>query len=256
MSISVLQITALTHHGRVHDGNEDTVAVDRWIRSEPMRVPYQWLLPLEFPVACIVADGMGGHAAGEIASQHVAIRLGAEARDVHDVQGISTLLQRINLELYDLMSLDPSRAGMGSTVVGIVVREGYLIWFNIGDSRLYEARDGYLTQISIDDSPECRAPSSKRQTGVLTQSLGGPRFLDGPIPHVGIVKDIVPSRWLLCSDGLTDMLDLEVMEACMNASDLEASILLIDAANEAGGGDNISAIILTIVCEDGLEVRY
>src|SRR5690554_1958657 len=106
----VVQITAFTHTGNLRDSNEDSIAVGQWVRNRSMTTPHQWRFALEDPICCVVADGMGGHAAGEIASQHVASRLGGHALERGDLQAMGSLLQAINAELYDLMKSDASRA--------------------------------------------------------------------------------------------------------------------------------------------------
>jgi serine/threonine protein phosphatase PrpC len=254
-TVATVQVTAFTHQGRVRDSNEDTIAVGPWVRNQPMSIPHQWRLALETPFLCLVADGMGGQAAGEIASQHVAVRLTQEASQITGTDQLGFLLQKINAELYELMAAEPSRVGMGTTVAGIVLLEGHLIWFNVGDSRMYLYRNGFLRQITVDDVPEAtrsREPSSKRQSSAITQSLGGTKAAQQPVPHLGTDNLAIPSRWLLCSDGITDMIDLDAMEACMAVPDLEAVTKLVSAAIKAGGEDNISAIILTITGEPGM----
>jgi serine/threonine protein phosphatase PrpC len=254
-SIAHVQITAFTHQGRVRDSNEDTIAVGSWVRNRSMSVPYQLRLALETPLICVVADGMGGHAAGEIASEHVAVRLSQEASQISDLEHLGSILQKINGELYELMKVEPSRVGMGTTVVGMILFQNSLIWFNVGDSRLYLHRNGFLRQISIDDVPNAVRsddPDSKRRVSAITQSLGGTKALQRPAPHAGMDNFAVPSRWLLCSDGLTDMVDLDTMEASMAMTDLEAVSKLVASAIGAGGGDNISAIILTVTSEESI----
>lgn len=248
----IVHITAFTHRGKVRDSNEDSIAVGQWVRNRSMATPHQWRFALEDPISCVVADGMGGHAAGEIASQHVASRLGQHVSERGDLPAMGSLLQEINAELYDLMKSDPSRAGMGSTVVGLRITQDGFVWLNVGDSRLYQHRNGFLRQISIDDVPEASKsidPNAPRRTSAITQSLGGTKAFQTPSPHLGVAELSVPSRWLLCSDGLTDMVGLDEMEACLAVDDLRAVSKLIHSAMEAGGDDNISIIIVNIVKE-------
>jgi serine/threonine protein phosphatase PrpC len=250
-----VQITAFTHQGLVRDCNEDTIAIGQWARNVPMSTPHQWRHAFEAPVICVVADGMGGQAAGEIASQHVATRLSQEVVHIANPEKLGAFLQTINSELYDLMSRDASHIGMGTTVVGVVLNRDHLIWFNIGDSRLYRHRNGFLRQISIDDVPDAvksERLSSRRQSHAITQSLGGTKTIQRLNPHVAMEDLAVPSRWLLCSDGITDMVDIDAMEACMAASDLEAVSKLVELAMQAGGEDNISIIILSVAPDIGL----
>jgi serine/threonine protein phosphatase PrpC len=129
---------------------------------------------------------------------------------------------------------------MGTTVVGLLLAADRVVWFNIGDSRLYRCGEGTLRQISIDDVP----PGGR--TGMITQSLGGSFGFLPVEAHIGSATLAVPSRWLLCSDGLTDMLSLEEIARGMEAGDEEAAQNLIQAALAAGGHDNISIIIVSV----------
>jgi serine/threonine protein phosphatase PrpC len=249
----IVQITAFTHKGRVRDGNEDSIAVDQWVRNRSMATPHQWQFAFESAVCCVAADGMGGHAAGEVASRHVASRLSEQSAALDGAEAVGTLLHEINAELYDVMRRDPSYAGMGSTVVGAIATQNRLVWFNVGDSRLYQYRNGYLRQISIDDVPDAAkgdGPNLKRRSGAITQSLGGTTEFQMPTPHVGMADLPVPSRWLFCTDGLTDMIDLDNMEACLASVDLQAASKLFQSAMQAGGDDNISIIILSFTSEE------
>jgi PPM family protein phosphatase len=240
---NVVQITAFTHQGRVRKGNEDTIGVGDWVRNIPMSKPRQWRSELDGSyLMCVVADGMGGHAAGEIASQLVVNRIREESPHVLSKEQLAVILQSINSEIYHMMTVDRSCMGMGTTIAGLLLRREHLIWFNIGDSRLYRHRDDSLIQISIDD-----VPSQKKRSHVITQSLGGTETIQQLSPHLGAYDLPLPSRWLLCSDGLTDMVDMNAMEACMAASDLEAVSKLFELAMRAGAEDNISMIIISIM---------
>lgn len=245
----IIGVTAMTHQGAVRTENEDSVAVGNWIRNAPMRMPHQWRFALEGSICFVVADGMGGHAAGEVASHHVASRLSQAGAECGDAKAIQSLLLQINAELYEQMKADSSRIGMGSTVVGLVFKENGLFWFNIGDSRLYQHRNGFLRQISVDDVPAASKsddPHAHPKSGAITQSMGGTSSVQMPVPHIGEVELTAPGRWLLCSDGLTDMLDIDKMEECFGTDDLGAVTKLFNAAMEAGAEDNISIIIVAV----------
>lgn len=245
-------VTAFTHQGRIREGNEDTIAIGAWIRNEPMSEPKQWQISLETPLAIVVADGMGGHAAGEVASNYVATLIANSALHVNDAKSASTLLQAINAELYHSMATDRSLVGMGSTAVGLIVIQQRVIWFNVGDSRLYRHRNDFLRQISIDDVPDQMITESsglKRKSHSITQSFGGMKTIEHIVPHTGMDDVSDASRWLLCSDGLTDMIDIDAMEACMKAEDREAVSRLFELAMDAGGEDNISIVVVSVVAD-------
>lgn len=251
----VVQVTAFTHQGLVRHGNEDTMGVGEWVRNASMFTPHQWRFALETPLLCVVADGMGGHAAGEEASRYAVTGLCEKVSAMTHAEKLGEVLQEINTALYDRMQRDPSRVGMGTTVVGTILFPDRLLWFNIGDSRLYRHRNGFLRQLSIDDVPDTTMADhdgAKRQSSAITQSLGGTKTLQRPNPHIESDELAVPSRWLVCSDGLTDMVDIDAMEECMALPDLEAVSRLVDLAMQAGGEDNVSIIILSVMADKGV----
>jgi serine/threonine protein phosphatase PrpC len=128
---------------------------------------------------------------------------------------------------------------MGTTVVGLLLSATRAVWFNVGDSRIYRHRGGRLEQLSVDDVP------SGPRSGLITQTLGGsPGFLP-MAPHIGEEDLVLPSRWLLCSDGLTDMLGDAEIERALAASDEDALRALFTAAMQAGGADNISIVLVS-----------
>lgn len=233
------RITAITHRGRVRAENEDTIVVGDWVSVVDMPAPEQTRHELIAPLVCAVADGMGGHNAGEVASRYAARRLAAEPEALIDVRAAAETLKIIDAELYRAMAADEDLLGMGTTVVGLVLAPR-LVWFNVGDSRLYRHHGGRLTQMSSDDSP----PGAR--SGLLTQSLGGSLLPTALSPHVGDEDLRAGSRYLLCSDGLTDMLDAGDMEDCMKQADADAAVQLFDRAMRAGGMDNISIVIVSV----------
>lgn len=235
----VARICAFTHRGRVRAGNEDTLVVGDWVSPPEMREPRTFRHALAPPLVCAVADGLGGHLAGEVASRHAAQQLAAASARLASIEGAGETLRCINDELYDAMERDPACAGMGTTVAGLVLGER-LIWFNVGDSRLYRFRDGALAQVSVDDTPP--GPRS----GLITQSLGGV-LLAAPVrPHVSEEPLAAPARFLLCSDGLTDMLDDGDIADCLALPDAEAVAQLFHRAMRAGGADNVSVVVMSV----------
>lgn len=236
---ALAHISAFTHRGRVRARNEDTVVVGDWVSPPDMPEPRSFRHALAAPLVCAVADGLGGHQAGEVASRHAAQRLAAAGAQVASAAGAQETLRRIDDELYQAMAQDPDRAGMGTTVVGLVLG-ARLVRFNVGDSRLYRFSDGHLSQLSIDDTPP--GPRS----GLITQSLGGvlppepvhPHVLEAPLP--------LPARFLLCTDGLTDMLGDHDIADCLALGDADAVARLFDLAMRAGGADNVSIVVVSV----------
>ena len=117
-----LHATAFTHQGAVRAHNEDTVAVGRWIMSEPMAAPAVLEHTIAAPLICLVADGMGGHAAGEVASRAVADHLTRRAGEAVDEAAIGRLLLEANDELFALMAERPAWSGRGAGSDQVTVR--------------------------------------------------------------------------------------------------------------------------------------
>lgn len=243
------RVTVITHQGCVRAHNEDTVAVGRWIRNAPMKAPIQTVHDLDAPLLCLVADGMGGHAAGEEASRLAAFRLSERIPDVEDEKSVEALLHDVNRAVFDAMDAPGGLQGMGTTIVGMVLRPAGVLHFNVGDSRLYRHRDGYLRQLSIDDVPAIGPDAGEgraRRSHRLTQALGGAEAFVEIAPHIGTQPLAAGWRYLLCSDGLTDMLDLDSIETRVGADDEISVMALLDAALAAGGEDNISILLASI----------
>ena len=254
-----LRIVAITHQGLARDHNEDAIAVNGWVRTKPMKRPEVFVFPVESPVLCLVADGMGGYSAGEIASRHTACRLAEETDSLDTEESIVVLLQRVNNELFDQMALDAGKVEMGTTVAGLLVTPLKVVFFNVGDSRVFARQNGFLRQLSMDDTPllsgsqglaRQEADSGARASNRLTQSLGGARERIHVVPHAGVSALQIGQRYLVCTDGLTDMLDLDTIEASFVDDDATTVAALFDRAMKAGGLDNLS--ILLVHLEQGV----
>ena len=244
-----LRAAALTHQGAVRPSNEDTIAVGGWITSEPMTAP----VVLEHEVAagliCLVADGMGGHAAGEIASREVAEHLSRRAAEATEEGALATLLRDADAELFALMREQPAWRGMGTTVAGISVGPKRVMAFNVGDSRVYRIAGGSLVQLSTDDTPGPKLADGRTAaltSNLITQSLGGAYQLAGIDPHVLSEPLEDGARYLICSDGLSDLLDRTTMEGLLENDDAASAQALFEAAMAGGGNDNISLILVRL----------
>jgi serine/threonine protein phosphatase PrpC len=171
-----LSATAFTHLGAVRAHNEDTVAVGSWIASEPMAAPVVLDHEIAGPLICLVADGMGGHAAGEVASRAVAEHLSRRASEAVDDAAMAALLRDADAELFALMREHPAWRGMGTTVAGIAVAPSDAVVFNVGDSRVYRIEAGGLVQLSTDDTPGSKLPDGRTAvytSSIISQVMGG-----------------------------------------------------------------------------------
>lgn len=232
-----LRVTAMTHRGALRDGNEDSLVIGAFtVCAADQDDPVVVETSLSTPVLVAVADGMGGHAAGEVASAHTVRTLATTVP--RDAAAVEAALRRVDTELLAMGEADPGLHGMGTTVAGaLVTSEGWLR-FGVGDSRVYRQHGGYLAQVSVDDSGP---------TGGLTQSLGG----RGTGTELRIDTEQMPAagRLLLCSDGLSDLVELEAMEALLAAPGGSVRVVksLWAAAMNESGRDNITVALVELV---------
>jgi PPM family protein phosphatase len=246
-----LDIGRRTDIGRRREHNEDCLAIYHHPEF-PDEVETRGTL-------LIVADGMGGYAAGEIASRTaVEAVLNAYYGDLSDAMadGLTRAVRYANRAVLDEANRDAERAGMGTTLALAVVWSGQLAVANVGDSRVYLIRDGRIAQISRDHSwiAELLAvgkitPEEARHhpmRNVVTRSLGGRPELEIEVyPPLKLRRGDIA---LVCSDGLWGMVSAEQMLQTVEARSAQAAAdALVAAANEAGGHDNITAVVCRVV---------
>jgi len=239
-----VSVAALSHRGKVRPHNEDRIAVGNWLSARPMQTPLLLGQVLDRPLVCMVVDGMGGAAAGEVAAQLSAEYLSAHLPACASEQALGACVRAANALLFESMSAQAGTLGMGATFAGLRIAADGVIAGNVGDCRVYRLRDGGLSQLSVDDVP-APAHAAAGRSGVVTQSLGGLfRFRD-ITPHV-CQQSLAAGTYLLCSDGLYDGLDLDAMESAID-DDLGPSVSrLFERAMAAGARDNISIILLRL----------
>jgi serine/threonine protein phosphatase PrpC len=233
---------AATHVGRVRGLNEDLCLVGEW-RSGKAVENWQGRLFRNREWA-VIADGMGGHEAGNVASRIVVDAIAELIQAAMSEECIIKMLEAANRRLFEAMYAIGGRPGMGTTVVGAVFPGNELIVFNVGDSRAYAFRQGQLAQLSHDDTLNIRRGKLRSRSHALTQSLGGSTKPQSLLPHLRHTvfedKDIL----LLCSDGLTDMIEEdEISEILVRHPDNPAE-QLVAAALDAGGEDNITVVVI------------
>jgi len=209
----------------------------------------------------LVADGMGGHAAGEIASQIAAatfeevaavkLNAGQPSEDI-----LLSAAQEANSRIYQAQRMKAELAGMGSTLTALSIREGKYYIAHVGDSRAYLLRNGVLQQMTRDHSLVWQLYetgvlrkdelSSHPQKNLITRSIG-------PHPQVEVDLEEGEARegdiYLLCSDGLTDMVSDENICRILSSPDRtpkELGEALVEAANIRGGADNITVVVVRI----------
>ncbi len=228
---------AVTDAGRKRRRNEDALVVE--------------------PPLFVVADGMGGAQAGEIAS-----RLAASAfREYHEADALpgerrlEAIIQEANRRIYERAQTDTNASGMGTTVTAAIVDDERISIGHVGDSRAYRIRNGELEQLTQDHSLVADLMRSGRltpeeaethpQRSVITRALGTDSEVDVDTFDVAAEPGDV---YLLCSDGLTTMLgDEEIGRILAEAKSLEAAAKeLVKAANRRGGEDNVTVVLFAV----------
>ena len=239
-------IAAFTHRGRVRPANEDAIAVDTRVLTGDMSVPIVMTTPGD---GCLlmVADGMGGHAQGAMASRAVLDHLVAAADWVSKPESCAEAIEDANQHLYALMQQHEAALGMGSTLVGAFLTPAALLTFNVGDSRCYLFRAKRLIQLSHDDvAGEKNNSSGHRRSHAIAQALGGSSFPVAIEPHINVDAPLEPEETLLlCSDGLTDMVADQIINDTLRTTKnpLRSARKLAAEAFSAGARDNISLIV-------------
>jgi serine/threonine protein phosphatase PrpC len=235
-------VWAATHMGRVRIVNEDRCLVGDW-RSNGRNAGWRGSVPVELGWA-VIADGMGGHHAGDVASEVALAAIAKRIRDVRTDSEIEKMLDAVNEEVFEAMYTAGGRVGMGTTIVGAMLIAASAQVFNIGDSRAYSMRRDRLIQQSCDDTVHSSAKRLWPRSHALTQSLGGTLSRLPLQPHITRLALTEEDQLLLCSDGLTDMLkDEEIVRLLVRNRDNPAE-RLVAAALDAGGTDNVTAVVI------------
>jgi protein phosphatase len=246
-----IEIAGLTDVGRARDHNEDFIT---WEKDLGL---------------LLLADGMGGHNAGEVASKMAVESIvqeikdssgslgdGEESMDEDTVCLSMSAISNANQSIFSEAATKPQYAGMGTTLVMALFHEDTLTIAHVGDSRLYRLRKGVLEQLTVDHSlyqemiqggymSEAEA-EKKLNKNMITRALGINIDVDIDVQQQTVETDDII---LLCSDGLTDLVsDLEIqLTLAKSKSDMKtAAEQLVAKANDKGGIDNISIIIARV----------
>ncbi|MBQ9854197.1 MAG: Stp1/IreP family PP2C-type Ser/Thr phosphatase [Bacilli bacterium] len=235
----------LTDSGKVRDHNEDSVTIVKNKNGE---------------VLMAVADGMGGHKAGEVASSIAISYLGKRFSDISSVGNkqdainwLKDSVNEVNALIFKYTNEHPESVGMGTTLVTTLITNEFILIGNIGDSSGFVLKDNKLTKVTQDHtlvnllvkSGELTEEEAKHhpKKNVLMKALGANEIVELDIFDVDTSLDAI----LLCSDGLTNMLTYEQIEKVLLDSELEIEdkvIKLIRKSNARGGLDNISIAYL------------
>ena len=209
----------------------------------------------------LVADGMGGAPAGDVASQIAAATL----RDAFPrlpeadlAQALKSAYRKANEAIYAASLDHPEQMGMGTTLTAALLHGKYATIANVGDSRAYLLRGGGITQITQDhtvvaedvasgkiSSKQAQADPRRNQ---LTHALGTRQRLETRLPNIFELALLPGDRLLLCSDGLYEVLDQVDMQRLLGASEPDAAaVALVDLAKERGTSDNATAVVAAAI---------
>jgi serine/threonine protein phosphatase PrpC len=230
------RVAAVTDPGRTRRHNEDAYVIE--------------------PPLFAIADGMGGAQAGEVASRLATAALREGGANGGGEQRIADLIQEANRRVYDRSSTDPNTSGMGTTITVALVEDEYVAFGHVGDSRAYLIRDARMEQLTEDHSLvnellktgklSREEAETHPQRSVITRALGTDPDVD---VDTFSVRAEDGDLFLLCSDGLTDMVSeesiLDVVER--NRADIDGALkALVKEANRGGGQDNITVVAFEI----------
>jgi len=235
---------AATTVGRVRRVNEDSYLIS--------------------PLLYAVADGMGGHGSGDVAS---ALAIGAlqDRARLHPLSADAVFagLYQANRVIVQAAAQRGNADGMGTTITGLALIETsggiHLMVFNIGDSRVYRLADGRLDQITVDHSEAQELVVAGQLTraeartyprrNIITRALGS---APPPAPDHWLLPAIAGDRYLLCSDGLfSELTDDQILPLLTAGDPQHAADTLVAAANDAGGRDNITVIVVAVDQDEG-----
>jgi len=255
MGNMIVEVFGMTDIGMRRELNEDSFRVCGFEDGKPLGF-------------CVLADGMGGHNAGEVASQNtvnsIADELLEKLGEPDDEQvnlDIAAAIDFANAKVYGMSMDNPEQAGMGTTTVIAYIKDGKVKIANIGDSRAYVISEKKIYKITTDHSVVEQliqsgtiSPEEARRhpdKNIITRALGTEEFVDADFyEYIPQTKDVI----LLCSDGLTEMLYEHEIKDIVNKSDSMKNAVsdMVAKANERGGVDNITVVAVQFKEEEAI----
>lgn len=208
------------------------------------------------PNLFIVADGMGGHKAGDVASRYTVdefVSLIENATEKDDITVISEAVTKVNTMLLEKAKESPDYTGMGTTLVVATIKDEMLRVANVGDSRLYVIGTDGIRQITRDHSLveemvsmgeiDRKEARTHKRKNIITRAIGGDSYVEPEMFCVELMPDDII---MMCSDGLTNMIeDEDIFKIVKQNLPLDKTAeTLVDTANSNGGKDNISVILI------------
>ena len=228
--------------GRVRKINEDSFSFDSKLQDKGS--------------IFLVCDGMGGHKAGEVASQYASKKTidyfySSNQKDI--LSKLNEAIKKVNIDIYNFSQKDRSKRGMGTTLVAVVLFEGILYFANVGDSRVYIIRNNSIKRLTKDHSwleeriiEGLISPEEARNNpnkNIITKCVGYDPNVE---PNLGSIPLKEGDRIILCSDGLWDELDdLTIKDIALSQKELKKAVdFLILSAEKKGGKDNITVVAI------------
>lgn len=241
---AAVRVAAVTDVGPTRQRNEDAVLVPGVILAAMPHGHWEGQVASGATAVVQVIDGMGAHGGGSLASALSALMMnelasaGVAGADP-DPAWLEHSLQAVGDTVVDVGTLNPGTRIMGAATAGLVIGGVNVLAYNVGDCRVYVAEGGYLSLLTTDHR--------SRVGGGLTRSLGGTGKREVVTPDVIAMDRLVPRRYLLCSDGLTDTLPFDVLrDHLQETSAPEAATRLVEAAIEANSQDNVTVIVVDV----------
>jgi PPM family protein phosphatase len=236
-------VRAFTDVGLRRQRNEDAVLVAGWLCQNRNGSAVTMEFNPAPPFVCAVADGMGGHIGGELASVTALSVIAQASPSWRSAEDVSQTLIGVNEQVY-AVGVQHGMQGLGTTVAGLCATADHLFVFNVGDSRVYKTAPGHLGQMSNDHSI---FGADGRPTNVITKSLGQPGTV---LPHV-VPLLLMPGTFLMCSDGVSGLMsDQELSDAMLLDDRDETVVRIIDTVRANGAHDNFSFIIVEVEMVD------
>ncbi len=240
-----VSVKAVCDVGKVRERNEDMILVNSDLIRDNDHISE---LDTGNHSIFAVSDGMGGHSGGDIASEKVCRELaialnGLKANLEYDelYQYFLETVEDTHNSLVEQSKKEPEKRGMGATLIAVLYYGDKIYYINAGDSRLYRIRNGRLKQISKDHSLAQAAGYDRAKSHVLLNSVGGGEEVRIDFENITeIVMD--DDLLLLCSDGLTDLVEDDVIEEILSVNPNPA--ILVNEAKKNGGVDNISVVLI------------
>lgn len=237
--VSHFRVLAFTDVGLRRKRNEDAVLVAGWVCQTHDGA----LVTMDFeptvPFVCVVADGMGGHAGGNIASRSALNVIAERSTQWRTVEDVAATITHANDQVRGV-GTENDLEGLGTTIAGLCISGDGIIAFNVGDSRVYSITGGQLQQLSRDDAV---LDAAGNPTNVITQSLGQA----GPVQTHVTTLPLQSGTFLLCSDGVSGMLSSAELRAAIAGPELaQCAARIVAATRNNGADDNFSFLIVDI----------